>query len=172
MELQMNLIVKKYSTPFITGLFVVSAISGTALFFHWMPGLFHSMHTWLSMMLLVPFVAHVWRNWAQFMLYFRNSSMLVACGACLLAAGGFMVMTGHAGGNPAQRLFPVLTHAPLTTLAPLLHASPDELADRLVHAGYHVQSTDETLEQIAMDARQRPNDVLLKILPHGSGHRH
>ncbi|MDT8871715.1 hypothetical protein RAA17_12975 [Komagataeibacter rhaeticus] len=34
--------------------------------------MFHSMHTWLSMVLLLPFVLHVWRNWGQFMLYFRN----------------------------------------------------------------------------------------------------
>lgn len=168
----MNLIVKKYSTPFITGLFVVSAVSGTALFFHWLPGMFHSMHAWLSMVLLVPFVAHMWRNWAQFLLYFRNRTMLVACGLSVLAAGVFMVMTGHAGGNPAQRLFPILTHAPLTAIAPLLHTSPDDLAARLTHAGYTVHSTDETLEQVAVEAGQKPNDVLLKILPRHAGHRH
>ncbi|ATU73039.1 hypothetical protein CFR78_04680 [Komagataeibacter rhaeticus] len=168
----MNVFIKKYSTPFITGLFVVSAISGTALFFHWMPGMFHSMHTWLSMVLLLPFVLHVWRNWGQFMLYFRNPSMLVACVVSLAAAAGFMVMTGHAGGNPAQRVFPLLTHAPLGTLAPLFHATPDELATRLTHAGYSVRSTDETLEELATAAGQRPNDVLIRLLPQHAGHRH
>ena len=166
----MNTFIKKYSTPFITGLFVVSAISGTALFFHWLPGMFHSMHTWLSMVLLLPFFLHVWRNWAQFLLYFRNPSMLVACGVSLVAAVGFVVLTGHAGGNPAQRVFPLLTHAPITTLAPLFHATPDELAAHLTQAGYSVHSTDETLEELAADANQRPNDVLMKLLPQHAGH--
>ncbi|MBL7235779.1 hypothetical protein [Komagataeibacter saccharivorans] len=166
----MNRFVKKYATPFVTGFFVISAVSGTALFFHWQPGLFHSMHAWLSMVLLVPFVLHMWRNWPQFLGYFRSRTMLVACGISVLAAVAFMVTTGHRGGNPAQRLFPILTHAPLTDLAPLLHATPDELAARLTHTGYAVRSTDETLDEIASAAGQKSNDVLLKILPqHGGG---
>jgi hypothetical protein len=39
----------RYATPFITGLFLVSLISGIALFFHVGGALFHGMHEWLSM---------------------------------------------------------------------------------------------------------------------------
>ncbi|AQU88431.1 hypothetical protein B0W47_14300 [Komagataeibacter nataicola] len=169
----MKLMIKKYATPLITGLFLVSAISGTALFFHWMPGMFHSMHVWLSMVLLLPFVLHMWRNWSQFMLYFRTPSMLVACGLSLVAAIAFVITTGHAGGNPARQLFPLLTHAPLSTLAPVLHTAPDALAERLSHEGCTVHATDETLEQIATDCGQKSNDLLLRLLPrHGDHEEH
>ena len=49
----------RFATPLTTGLFVVSAVSGIALFFHWAPTAFHTMHVWLSMVLLLPFILHV-----------------------------------------------------------------------------------------------------------------
>lgn len=171
----MNLVIKKYSTPLITGLFLVSAISGTALFFHWQSGWFHSMHIWLSMVLLVPFFLHLWRNWPQFLLYFRNKSMLLACLLSFVAAGAFMLTSGHRGGNPAMRFIPVLTQAPLTDLAPLLHTSPDALAERLTHAGYPVHSPADTLDTLAAASGQQASTLLLSLLPqHGGGdeHRH
>ncbi|MCP1270865.1 hypothetical protein [Acetobacter cerevisiae] len=172
----MNLVIKKYSTPLITGLFLVSAISGTALFFHWQSGWFHSMHIWLSMVLLLPFFLHLWRNWSQFLLYFRNKSMLAACLLSFVAAGGFMLTSGHRGGNPAMRVFPVLTQAPLTDLAPLLHRSPDALVERLTHSGYTVHDTTDTLDQIAAASGQQASAILLSLLPQqqhdGDAHRH
>ncbi len=39
----------RYATPLTTGLFIVSLVSGIALFFHWGGAAFHGMHEWLSM---------------------------------------------------------------------------------------------------------------------------
>lgn len=98
--------------------------------------------------------------------------MIFACMASLVAAGAFMLTTGHKGGNPAARVFPVLTHAPLIDLAPLLHVSPDELGARLTRDGYMVNSTSETLDEIASRSGKSASDVLLKILPQHSGNNH
>ena len=54
---------KTYATPLTTGLFLASLISGIALFFHIGPSGFHGMHEILSMVLILPFVLHLWRNW-------------------------------------------------------------------------------------------------------------
>ena len=59
----MKSILYRYATPFTTGLFLVSLVSGVALFFHVGPAAFHGMHEWLSMVLILPFVLHMWRNW-------------------------------------------------------------------------------------------------------------
>ncbi|MCB1455931.1 MAG: DUF4405 domain-containing protein, partial [Nitratireductor sp.] len=56
-------LLSRYATPFISGLFLVSLISGIALFFHVGPSGFHGMHEWLSMVLIAPFVLHLWKNW-------------------------------------------------------------------------------------------------------------
>ena len=55
----MNRYFDRYATPLITGFFIVSAVSGVALFFRWTPSAFHAMHEWLSMVLLVPFALHL-----------------------------------------------------------------------------------------------------------------
>lgn len=57
---------RRYATPFITSLFLVSLVSGIALFFHVGAGWFHEMHEWLSMVLILPFFLHVWKNWRPF----------------------------------------------------------------------------------------------------------
>jgi hypothetical protein len=59
-------ILSRYATPLITGLFIVSLVSGVALFFHLGSAWFHSMHEWLSMVLILPFVLHIWKNWRAF----------------------------------------------------------------------------------------------------------
>ena len=60
----MKSFVNRFSTPLTLGLFAISAISGMALFFHLGQGVFHSMHEWLSMVLLAPFAFHLWKTGA------------------------------------------------------------------------------------------------------------
>ncbi|MGE8104358.1 DUF4405 domain-containing protein [Allorhizobium sp. NPDC080224] len=55
-------ILSRYATPFTTGLFLISLISGIALFFHLGTAAFREMHEWLSMVLILPFVLHLWKN--------------------------------------------------------------------------------------------------------------
>nr|WP_194300052.1 hypothetical protein [Acetobacter musti] len=160
-----------------TGLFFVSSVSGVALFFHWMPGMFHSMHIWLSMVLLLPFFLHLWRNWSQFLIYFRNRNFFLPFAVSILAAVAFMMTTGHKGGNPAARIFPLLTHATIDELAPLFHVSPEQLTARITHKGYQVTSTGETLEEIADAAKKQSSELLMDIMsrqehPGGTPHQH
>ncbi|MFZ2101600.1 MAG: DUF4405 domain-containing protein, partial [Oricola sp.] len=83
-------ILARYATPLITGLFIVSLVSGVALFFHYGSAYFHSMHEWLSMVLIVPFVLHIWKNWRAFLNYFRRPPMAVASVVSLAAAVAFI----------------------------------------------------------------------------------
>src|SRR3954463_6656648 len=55
----------RYATPLTLGLFAVSAVLGVALFFRVGQSVFHGMHGWLSLALLLPFTLHVWRNWVR-----------------------------------------------------------------------------------------------------------
>ncbi|HSO47757.1 MAG TPA: DUF4405 domain-containing protein [Rhizobiaceae bacterium] len=57
----------RYATPLTSGLFAVSLISGVALFFHLGQAAFHGMHEWLSMVLILPFALHLWKNWRSFL---------------------------------------------------------------------------------------------------------
>ncbi|WP_339109145.1 DUF4405 domain-containing protein [Thioclava sp. GXIMD4216] len=160
----------RYATPLITGLFLVSLVSGVALFFHWQMGWFHSMHEWLSMVLIVPFVLHLWRNWRPLMNYMKKAPMALALAASLVAALAFAIPatsgTGTAkGGRPPQfALAQKLLEAPLSEVAPVLDTTPEDILARLTSAGYQ-GTADQSATQIAEASGTSADTVARLLMP-------
>lgn len=155
------------ATPVTTGLFVVSAVSGIALFFHWIPGAFHSMHVWLSMVLLLPFALHVWKNWRPLLAYARRGTLVVSLVASFVVAAPFAVsgVSGDGrGGNPAARTLALMTQARISDLAPVLKITPDEMLAALERQGYQVRSTDQTLSEVASTSGKRGAEALSALI--------
>ncbi len=71
--------ISRFATPLTAGLFLISAISGTALFFHWAPGTFHEMHEWLSLVLLAAFAFHLYELGSAPRLCQARYAHLAAC---------------------------------------------------------------------------------------------
>jgi hypothetical protein len=162
----MNAFLNRYATPLTLGLFAVSTVSGVALFLHVGQSYFHVMHEWLSIVLLVPFVLHVWKNWSPMVLYWRRGAFLTPVLASLAAAVLFAWL-GHAGvqqGVSPAVLAGVLTRAPLVDLAPVLKTTPDALQAALVAKGYTVASTQDSLAKIAGPEARK---ALAAVLPQG-----
>lgn len=144
-------LVMRYATPFITGLFVISLVSGIALFFHVGQAYFREMHEWLSMVLILPFVLHLARNWRPFLAYFKRMPMITALAICLVSGGyyAWQGAQGGAGGNPAMALVGALQASALTTLAPVFGHTPESMTSALADRGYKVESPDKTITEIA-----------------------
>ena len=158
----------RYATPLITGLFLVSLISGVALFFHFGSSYFHSMHEWLSMVLIVPFVLHIWKNWRPMVSYMKHLPMTVALvvSATLALAFAYPALTapagqgmGGRGGPPAFQLATKVMNGTVSEMAAVLDISPEALADALNGAGMTVGSVDEDLNSIAARAGKDSNAV-------------
>ena len=111
----MSSLLYRYATPFTTGLFLVSLVSGLALFFHVGPSGFHGMHEILSLVLILPFGLHIWRNWRPMVSYLKRGPMALALGASVIAAGLFLIPSGEgaAGGPPAFRFASAVMAQPL-----------------------------------------------------------
>ncbi|MEI2384571.1 DUF4405 domain-containing protein [Breoghania sp. JC706] len=140
----------RYATPLTTGLFLVSLISGIALFFHWGSGLFHGMHEWLSMVLIVPFVLHIWKNWRPFSSYFKRPAMGIALALSIVAAAIFMIpASGGSSGNPLVAVMGKLQASSVETVAPIFGHTGESLAAALKAKGYTVASTQMTLDDVA-----------------------
>ncbi len=142
----------RYATPFITGLFLVSLVSGLALFFHVGPVGFHGMHEWLSMVLILPFALHLWKNWRPMTGYLRHMPMAVALVVSALTSGAFIMPTGGtttAGGPPQFQLAHLVLSQPLKDVAPAVGLAPDALADQLTAAGFTVTDSAQALTEIA-----------------------
>lgn len=154
----------RYATPLTTGLFIVSLVSGIALFFHWEGRLFKSMHEWLSMVLAVPFVLHVWKNWRPFVSYFKRPPMAIALGASIVGALAFavpaMMAGGGSGGNPMQAVLGAVQNGTIANLAPLFGHTPDGLASALRDKGLVVASSEARLGEVAAASNRSPREML------------
>lgn len=161
-------ILNRYSTPLMTGLFVVSLVSGVALFFHLGSAYFHSMHELLSMVLIAPFVLHLWKNWRAFANYFKRRPMAISLAASLAAAMVFVVpvLMAPAGGPSGRPEFAVLRamqDAPIAAVAPVFGQDGESLADRLRAKGYAVASTDQSVNAIAEASGKSATEILAAL---------
>ncbi|MBV6305131.1 hypothetical protein KVP10_09550 [Candidimonas humi] len=158
----------RYATPLTTGFFIVSTISGVALFFHWQSSTFHSMHVWLSMVWLLPFVFHVWKNWNALVAYARRKTLVIPIVFSIVVALPFAysgATNSRRGGNPAFQAAALMTQARVADLAPVLKTTPDALIASLKNKGYQAESADQTLAAIATSAGKPPTEVLRAVLP-------
>ena len=170
----MRSILLRYATPLITGLFLVSVVSGVALFFHIGSAYFHSMHEWLSMILIAPFILHIWKNWRAFLNYFKRSAMPVALVASLAGAVAFAwpmltAPAGGPGGRPEFALLRAVQSAPISHVAPLFGKDGDGLAEGLRARGFTVASTDNTLNGIAEASGKSSGDIAAALVAYQSG---
>ena len=141
----------RYATPMITTFFVVSLVSGLALFFHLGSRPWHGIHEWLSLVLILPFGLHLWKNWRPMLKYHRRSPMMIAgVVAVLMCLPFFMTDTEAAAGRPPQIAFDdQVLGATADGLAPVLGVSPDGIVSRLNRAGFDLSAPDLPLCEIA-----------------------
>lgn len=157
----------RYATPLVTGLFLVSLISGLALFFHVGPSGFHGMHEWLSLLLILPFVLHLWRNWRPMTGYLRHAPMAVA--AVLSVALSLPFFLGGASdggarvGPPVMQLGQAVMQATPAALAPALGLSEAEVTARLAGAGL-MAAPGQSLREIAAAAGADAQAVAAALL--------
>lgn len=147
-------LLNRYATPFITGLFLVSLISGVALFFHVGQQAFHGMHEWLSMVLIAPFVLHAWKNWRPLLSYVRRTPFWIGSAVSLAAALVFAwpALTGAAsggrGGPPPLAFMNSVLANPVAEVAPVLNVTPDDLLAGLKAKGFTVTGAEQSLADI------------------------
>jgi hypothetical protein len=147
-------LLNRYATPFVTGFFLISLISGVALFFHVGTAAFREMHEILSLVLILPFGLHVWKNWRPLLSYFRRTPFWIGSAVSLAAALAFAwpaitgTAAGGAGGPPPFALSSAVLKAPVAEVAPVLNVTPDDLLAGLKAKGFTVTTVDETLADI------------------------
>ena len=157
--------VNRYATPFTTGLFVVSLVSGVALFFHVGQAAFHGMHEWLSMVLIVPFALHVFKNWRPLVGYLNRGWLAWPLAASLAAGVVFAVpalTSGSGGGNPQMAMYRAIADAPISAVAPVLQTTPDALIAKLKAAGVEAKA-EQSLTEAAQAAGKEARAVVFGV---------
>jgi len=144
-------LLSRYATPLITGLFIVSLVSGVALFFHIGGATFHGMHEWLSMVLIAPFVLHLWKNWRPFLNHFKRVPMTVALALSLAACLPFAyaAMSAGGGGSPQRVVFQAIENGSVADVAPLFGHDGESLMAELRAKGLTVAGTGDKVKGVA-----------------------
>ena len=154
----------RYATPFTTGLFLISLISGLALFFHFEVRFFHGMHEWLSIALILPFVFHIWKNWRPFVAYFKRPPMAIASAICL-AAGLFFALpaiTGMSVGetNPSIAMIELVLSGSTAEVSALLDREESHFIAQLKQEGFTAADSGRPLMQIAEASGKDPRELV------------
>lgn len=160
----------RYATPFITGLFLVSLVSGIALFFHVGPAGFHGMHEWLSVVLIIPFLLHLWKNWRPMTAYFKRGAFAIAMVVSVGAAAVFLLPSqGETGGGrpPVFALSSLMLKGSVAEIAAVMDTSPETMADALSSAGYTVASVDQALTDVASASGKSEMEIAATLVSLG-----
>ncbi len=160
-------LVSRYATPLITGMFLVSLVSGGALFFQMAPAIFHGMDEWLSMVLIVPFVLHVWKNWKPMTAYLRRMPMALSLALSVGVAGLFVVPAGsqtERTGPPQFQLAQTVFAATPEVAAPLFGMTETAPVEALKDAGLTAADSGKTLRAIAVASGKSDADLATALL--------
>lgn len=162
----MPALLSRYATPFITGLFLVSLVTGLALFFHVGPAGLHGAHEILSLVLILPVILHVWKNWRPMTAYFRRAPMILALVLSGVAMAPFLIpQEGAGGGRPPQfALAQAVLAAPPETVAPVLGLSAEGLVDTLRATGFEAAADGVALKDIAARSGKTEGDLALALM--------
>lgn len=153
----------RYATPAMTSLFVISLISGVIIFFHIGPAWLHGVHEWLSMLLIVPFGLHMWRNWRPFINYFKRAAMPISLAVGVAAVAAFGIVPagaeGERSGPPQFALAATMVASTPAAVAPVLGVTPDVLVEKLKAAGFVSADAASPMKTMAEAAGKKPADV-------------
>jgi hypothetical protein len=149
---------RKYATQATLALSLVVGITGVMMFYRLFKAEVQGMHEWLGMGFVVVAILHALRHRRGLPHMLKQTRTQVLLGAAALAAAGFIVLAPPKQGNPTRELVKLATQAPLAQLAPLVGATPEELAGRLG------ATPDLSLAAIAKAQGKEPMAVLAAAL--------
>ncbi len=154
------LTLRECATPLTIGSFFISAITGIVIFFHFRIGLVRPAHEWLSWFLVLGGLLHIITNWKSFISYCSKkisaSIFAIFLILCLLS---FMPL-GNKQERPLHRASKALIASSLETVAQIIKEKPDNLMERLIKKGLKIESTEQTIIEIAAQSEKSGKSIL------------
>jgi hypothetical protein len=155
---------REWTTPITAGAFLLLAVTGVFMFFHAAPGLAKEAHEWLSWLFMAAVVFHLAVNFSAFKKYILQRKGQVLLGAFVLILLVCFSPLGGSGEPPFVAPLRALGKAPLTTLAQVAGASPEQLIAQLKKEGLVVQSAQQSLSELVGDDWHKQMRLLKKLL--------
>ncbi len=158
-----------WSTPLMIATSAAVAISGVMMFFHLSEDLVKSMHEWIGIAFVVGMLIHILNHAKPFSRYFSQKLAMGVMLTTLLVAGGFMLSStmGEHSENPVKMMIGVVQNKPLSALAAFQNLETAELQQRIVNAGFTVESSQASLRDIAEANHTSPFELINIVFSRG-----
>lgn len=144
---------RKWLTPLLSGLFLLSAITGVLMFLHVASKQARVSHEWLSWALVAVAALHVVLNWKSLLVSLRPTVAKVTLGAFALftlVAAAMPLDQGGGGVSPGQSraATEAVMSAPLGRVAALVDTDAAQLRQKLEARGLQVPGEAPSLKEI------------------------
>ena len=157
---------RAWITPLVIGAFVLSAATGSLMFFHLDSGWNKLAHEWLSWVLLAGVVLHVLLNLPAFKRYFsQTTARWIMLAFALILALSFMPRAAQKSEPPFAPVVHALAQAPLPVLAQVAGISQEELRRQLLAAGLDPQDAQASLQDLVGPDLRAQLRALRRVLP-------
>lgn len=155
---------RRWVTPFTIGAFLLTAATGILLFFKIPLGLIKPVHEWLSWLLVIAAVLHLFINWQVGMQTLaRTGGKAVLLVFVLLLGVSLLPLGSSPRKRGPEAVTGALIQAPLETVARLANHNPDDIVVMLMAEGINIESKGQTLQRIA-EQNNRPAMELLGMI--------
>ena len=81
-----NILKKPWISPFVAITYLVVAVTGLMMMFHFKNGTIFNLHQWLGIFCLVATIFHLANNWRVFTAYFQNKKWFAPVIAAIILA--------------------------------------------------------------------------------------
>jgi len=154
---------REWITPITAGAFLLSAMTGTLIFFHIDTGLNKLVHEWLSWVLLGSGALHATANFAGFKCHLGTPHGQLLMGVFALVLLLSFVPLGKKDTPPFAAPIRASSQAP-TTLARVAQVSQEQLHERLTKAGLQPKSDQQSLSDLVGPDMRKQVQVLGMLL--------
>ncbi|WP_331375861.1 DUF4405 domain-containing protein [Sinorhizobium chiapasense] len=124
------------------------------------------MHEWLSIVLILPFALHVWKNWRSMTHYLGRLPMTLAL---LVSTGAAVALAwpsgeGRIGGPPQIAFSRQIIANTADKIAPLLGQTSERLVETLRARGFAAAAPDMALADIAAKSGKNEFQLVQALL--------
>ncbi|WP_193081729.1 DUF4405 domain-containing protein [Pseudooceanicola spongiae] len=149
----MHLALRKWATPMVASTFLITGVTGVALYFHSGGTLSRDAHIWVGFAVLAVAVLHIVMNWRPVKGYLKRPLP-----AAILALGVVATVLSSVTLTPTDpdvptvnpgMVFGALTTAPVSALAQLVGKQPDAFVATLQAQGFSDASLTSTIADLS-----------------------
>jgi uncharacterized membrane protein YuzA (DUF378 family) len=150
---------KEIATSFTAILFIIIALSGIMMFFHFFDAQVKELHEILGIGFVIAGLLHVIYNFSSMKRYFSKKIFIVAGLLGVLVSGVFVYNGTQQGENPKMMLIQKTLNAPLETSFALFNVTQESALEKLEKNNLSLKNA-TTISEIAKANKTSPFTIV------------